>query len=417
MSRYRLMPTPAQQVILLIHCAHARFVWNLAVEQYQQWRRGRKSPPGYLEQCRQLTQARAEHPWLAAGSQTVQQQALRDFARAIAAFFDPANPARRPTWRKAGRDEGFCIVGQRGRQWDVRRLSRKTGEVWVPKAGWVRFRWSRAIPAGAKSYRVTCDRAGRWHVSFTAIPAPVPAPGNGQVVGIDRGVAVAAALSTGQLLHAPALTGPERARLRRLQRKLAHAARGSARRGQVRLAIARLRARETDRRKDWAEKTSTDLARRFDVIRVEDLKVTNMTRSAKGTREDPGRNVRAKTGLNRGILRSGWGLLVRRLEQKAPGRVEKVSPAFTSQRCSACGQVDANSRESQARFACTACGYAGHADVNAARNIAAGHAVTARGGYRDTGPANREPHLLASFTGCESLESPASSPGERGCQA
>jgi putative transposase len=400
MCRYRLMPTPAQRVILLVYCAHARFVWNLAVEQHQHWRRGRKSPPGYLEQCRQLTAARAGHPWLAAGSQTVQQQALRDFARAIAAFFDPANPARRPTWRKAGRDEGFRITGQRGRQWDIRRLNRRTGEVWVPKAGWVRFRWSRAIPAGAKSYRITCDRAGRWHVAFTAIPDPVPAPGNGQRVGIDRGVAVAAALSTGELLHAPALTGPERARLRRLQRKLARATRGSARRGRVRLAIARLRARERDRRTDWAEKASTDLARRFDVIRVENLKITNMTRSAKGTPESPGRNVRAKAGLNRGILRSGWGLLVRRLQEKAPGRVEKVSPAFTSQRCSACGQVDAKSRESQARFVCTACGYAGNADVNAARNIAAGHAVTARGGFRDAGPANREPHLLASFTGC-----------------
>src|SRR5690349_11900360 len=124
-----------------------------------------------------------------------------------------------------------------------------------------------------------------------------------------------------------------------------------------------------------------------------------MTRSAKGTVEEPGRNVRAKAGLNRGILRSGWGLLVRRLEQKAPGRVEKVSPVFTSQRCSACGQVDAKSRESQARFVCTACGYVGNADVNAAINIAAGHAVTARGGCRDAGPVNRELQLLASFTG------------------
>jgi putative transposase len=97
MSRYRLMPTPAQQVILLLYCAHARFVWNLAVEQHQHWHRGRKSAPGYLEQCRQLTQARAAYPRLAAGSQTVQRQALRDFAKAVAAFFDPANPARRPT--------------------------------------------------------------------------------------------------------------------------------------------------------------------------------------------------------------------------------------------------------------------------------------------------------------------------------
>src|ERR1019366_6399429 len=143
--------------------------------------------------------------------------------------------------------------------------------------------------------------------------------------------------------------------------------------------IARLRARETDRRKDWAEKVSTGIARRFDLIRVEDLQITNTTRSAKGTR---------------GILAWGWGLLVRRLEDKALGRVEKVRPHYTSQRCSACGQVDRGSRESQAVFRCTACGVACNADVNAARNIAAGHAVTARGGDGVTRPVNREPHLL-----------------------
>jgi len=249
-----------------------------------------------------------------------------------------------------------------------------------------------------KSYRVTMDRAGRWHVAFAVIPAPVPAPGNGRAVGIDRGVAVSAALSTGELLHVPGLTVPERTRKRRLERKLARARRGSNRRGRVRLALARLRAREADRRKDWAEKASTDIARRFDLIRVEDLRIRNMTRSARGTRDDPGRHVRQKAGLNRGILASGWGLLVRRLEDKAPGRVEKISPAFTSQRCSACGQVDPKSRESQAVFRCTACGHACHADVNAAVNIAAGHAVTARGGDGITRPVNREPHLLASST-------------------
>jgi len=269
MSRYRLYPTPAQQAVLRDHCGHARYVWNLAVEQHSHWRLGRASAPGYLEQCRQ---------------------------------------------------------------------------------------------PGAKSYRVTMDHAGRWHIAFAVIPEPIPAPGNGRVVGIDRGVTVSTALSTGELLHAP----------------------------------ARLRARESDRRKDWAEKASTGIARRFDVIRVEDLKIANMTRSASGTTANPGRNVRAKAGLNREIMRSGWGLLVRRLQDKAPGRVQKISPAYTSQRCSACGQVDANSRESQARFACTACGYACNADVNAARNIAAGHAATARGGFRDAGPVNREPQPLAS---------------------
>ena len=394
MSRYRLLPTPAQEAVLRDHCGHARYMWNLAVEQHSHWRPGRISAPGYLEQCRQLTAARAEHPWLATGSQTVQQQALRDFARAMAAFYDPENPAGRPSWRKAGRDEGFRIVGRRGRQWDVRRVSRKVGQVWAPKAGWVRFRWSRAVPSGVKSYRVTMDRAGRWHVAFAAIPDPVTAPGNEQVVGVDRGVSVSAALSTGELLHVPGLTARERKRLRRLERTLARARRSSHRRGRVKLAIARLKARETDRRKDWAEKTSTDLARRFDLIRVENLDVQGMTRLARGTSDAPGRNVRAKAGLNRGILRSGWGLLVRRLEDKAPGRVEKIKPHYTSQRCSACGHVDPESRESQARFVCTACGFAGNADVNAARNIAAGHAVTARGGDGVARPVNREPHLL-----------------------
>ena len=276
----------------------------------------------------------------------------------------------------------------------MRRVSRKVGQVWVPKAGWVRFRWSRAVPPGAKSYRVTMDRAGRWHVAFAVIPEPVPAPGNGQAVGIDRGVAVSAALSTGELLHCPALTARERIRLRRLQRRLARAKRGSNRRGRVRHAIARLRARETDRRKDWAEKTSTDIARRFDVIRVEDLQIRNMTRSAKGTRDDPGPERPAEGRAEPGDPGSGWGLLVRRLEDKAPGRVEKIKPRYTSQRCSACGQVDRDSRESQAVFRCTACGFACHADVNAAINIAAGHAVTARGGDGVTRPVNREPHLL-----------------------
>ena len=121
----------------------------------------------------------------------------------------------------------------------------------MPKAGWVRFRWSRAVPEGVKSYRVTMDRAGRWHVAFAVIPEPVSAPGNGEAVGIDRGVAVSAALSTGELLRVPGLAARERTRLRRLERTLARARRGSNRRGRVKHAIARLRARETDRRKDW----------------------------------------------------------------------------------------------------------------------------------------------------------------------
>src|SRR5207302_1712721 len=190
-------------------------VWNLACEQHRHWRPGRSSAPGYGEQSRQLTEARKEFGWLAAGSQTVQQQALRDFAQAMANFF--AGTHRRPTWRKAGRNEGFRIVAVRPRH--IWRMSRNVGAVWVPKAGWVRFRWSRDVPA-ARSYRVTFDRAGRWHIAFTAVPSAVPGPGNGEIVGIDRGVVVSAALSTGELLNAPRLSRSRQRRLALLQRRL-----------------------------------------------------------------------------------------------------------------------------------------------------------------------------------------------------
>ncbi|MBC6450460.1 zinc ribbon domain-containing protein [Actinokineospora xionganensis] len=118
-----------------------------------------------------------------------------------------------------------------------------------------------------------------------------------------------------------------------------------------------------------------------------------MSRSAKGTVDTPGRGVRQKAGLNRGILVNGWGLLVTRLEHKARGRVVKVDPMFTSPRCSACGIVDRQARENQAAFRCRSCGFAANADVNAACGIriAAGHAMTARGGSPLGEPANREP--------------------------
>ena len=220
----------------------------------------------------------------------VQQQALRDFAQAMAAFFDPANPAGRPSWRKAGRDEGFRIVGRRGRQWDVRRLSRndRRGLGAEGRVGAVplvpRGAAGREVlpgdhgPGRALACRLRRDPRCRSRRRATA-----------QVVGIDRGVAVSAALSTGELLHVPGLTARERKSACgawSASSPAPSAARTAAAR--VRLAIARLRARETDRRKDWAEKASTDIARRFDLIRVEDLQIRNMTRSAKGTAGEPG---------------------------------------------------------------------------------------------------------------------------------
>ena len=363
------------------------------------WERWKGPTPGYNAQAAQLTDARRANPWLAEGSQTVQQQALRDLDQAWRHFF--AGTHARPTWRKRGRHEGFRVVGAQALR--VRQDNRRWSSVLVPKVGWVAFRRSRDLP-DFRSYRVTRDRSGRWHIAFAAIPDPIPGPGTGQVVGVDRGVAVAVALSDATMTSPAGLRAKEAERRLRLQRQLARQRKGSNRRSRTKAALARLAAREADRRKDWVEKTSTGLARRFDVIRVEDLNVTGMTRSARGTLEKPGRNVRAKAGLNRGILAAGWGQLVTRLEQKAPGRVQRVDPAFTSLTCNACKAVDPRSRKNQADFECTSCGHQANADVNAARNIrdrepAVGRTVAARGDRaKSARSVKREPQLARLLT-------------------
>ncbi|MDT0479605.1 RNA-guided endonuclease InsQ/TnpB family protein [Streptomyces doebereineriae] len=395
MSRFRMYPTPAQAEQMLLHCAHARYVWNLAVEQHAHWKPGRKSAPGFAEQCRQLTEARRENEWLAAGNADVQQQALNDFAKAKNSRF--TSGFGEPTWRKKYKHEGFRVIGTDrvpeyepdgraklnhktgkqvlGRSVVVRQLNRRWAQVKVPGCGWVRFRLSARgkgaqLPA-AKTFRVTC-RNGQWHAAFAVIPESTPAPGTGEVIGIDRGVTITAALSDGRKLNCPQLTVKERAQIRKHERRAARAPKGSEQKTFEYAKVAKLKAREANRRKDWCEKTSTMFACRFDLIRFEKLNIKSMTRSAKGTLEQPGANVRQKAGLNRGILAQGWGLLRRRTEHKAPGRVEDVPAPYTSLRCSACGWIEKKSRKSQADFVCVSCGFTCNADENASINVAAG---------------------------------------------
>ncbi len=380
---------------MLTHCAHARYVWNLAVEQHSHRRRWRRSAPGFAEQCRQLTEARRENEWLSSGNADVQQQALKDFARAMNARF--TSGFGEPTWRRKHVHEGFRVIGTdrvpeyhadgspkrnaktgrqvRGRSVVVQRLNRRWAQVRVPGCGWVRFRLSVKGKGGklpeAKSFRVTF-RNGQWHIAFALVPEPLPVPGTDTVIGIDRGVTVTAALSDGRKLNCPQLTAKERARIRKHQRRAARAPKGSAAKAAEHAKVARLKAREANRRKDWCEKTSTMLARCYAPLRFEKLNIKNMTRSAKGTVEQPGQNVAQKSGLNRAILAQGWGLLRQRTGHKAPGRVEDVPAPYTSLRCSACGWIDKNSRKSQAEFVCSSCGFTCNADTNASINVAAG---------------------------------------------
>jgi transposase len=373
--RYRLYPADGQAVVLARHCADARFVWNLALEQANWYRPGRATP-GAAERMRQLAEARTG-TWLGEGSSSVQQQALRDFDQALRNWW--AGTHRRPRWRRKDVHEGFCV-----RDVKVGRRSRKWAEVHIPKVGVVRFRLTRPLGAHGMA-RVTKDRAGRWHVSFSAPQPAVGRTATGTAVGVDVGVAHTVTTSAGEHLDIPGLRPGEHARLLRLERKKARQRKGSNRRARTKHAIAVLHARAADRRQDWAETTSTDLVRDHDLIVFEDLRIKDMLRSARGTTQRSGRNVRAKAGLNRRIAAAGWSTLIRRTTQKAEAsagcEVVLVDARHTSQRCSACNHLDPGNRTSQATFRCLACGHADNADINAAKNIlAAGLTATARGG-------------------------------------
>ncbi|WP_307821908.1 RNA-guided endonuclease InsQ/TnpB family protein [Streptomyces coffeae] len=361
------------------------------MEQHSHWRSGKKPAPGFAEQCRQLTGARRDNEWLGAGNADVQQQALKDFAKAKNARF--TSGFGEPTWRKKYQHEGFRVIGTdrvpefepdglpklnpktgkqvMGRLVVVQKLNRRWAQVKVPGCGWVRFRLTRSELPSSKTFRISF-RNNQWHLAFAVIPEPIERPGTGEVVGIDRGVTITAALSDGRKLNCPQLTVGERARIRKHQRRAARAPKGSAHKTVEYAKVAKLKAREANRRKDWCEKTSTMLAQSCDLIRFEKLNITNMTRSAKGTAGQSGKNVRQKAGLNRGILAQGWGLLRQRTEHKAPGRVEDVPAPYTSLRCSACGWIEKKSRKSQADFECVSCGFTCNADENSAINVAAG---------------------------------------------
>ncbi|GGM71223.1 hypothetical protein GCM10007977_086300 [Dactylosporangium sucinum] len=209
------------------------------------------------------------------------------------------------------------------------------------------------------------------------------------------------ATSDGETYNREFVTAGEAKRLERLQQSLSRSlrthgrSRRSTRRDATRAKLGRLNARIRARRTDFAAQTAVQLVRNHEQVAVEDLHTRTMTASAKGTVAAPGRNVRQKAGLNRAILGKGWGRFLLRLEHSARyhgATVVKVNPAYTSQRCSRCNLVDADSRKSQAEFACTGCGHRDNADVNAAKNVlAAGLAVTGRGDLADRRSAKRQP--------------------------
>ncbi|MGV9374606.1 RNA-guided endonuclease InsQ/TnpB family protein [Nonomuraea sp. NPDC003707] len=406
----RLDLSTAQGAVLDGQAHTARALWNL-LHDYFTFRQGRFAT---LKECDEaIRAARKEIDWMGQLPAQAAQAVLKTYRQAWANYFNPGHPARRPTFKARGRSRPAVDVPQ-ARDLHVKRLNRRWGTVNLPKVGRVRFRWTKNLPGitrGAPAGRVTGARLIKdpfgWSIVFRTEIAVEPARSHqGGRVGIDRGVTVALALSDGASReHGPWVTGTERARLRRLEHKAARQ-KAARRKGAPRSKritrtydqIARLRATAKRRAIDWQHQTTTELAVTFGEIKVEDLRIINMIRSAKGTLESPGKNVAAKTGLNRAINEQAWGRTVTMLEYKLKdrgGRVVKVPAAGTSQTCHQCGRRDPAARISQAVFACTnpACGWVGNADTNAAINIenADGTPVSARGDLGDTRSVKREP--------------------------
>lgn len=376
--RYRLYPEPDQQTMMSTHCGHARLVWNVALEQMNA-ARAMGLRCDWNDWDRQLAELRRTKgfEWLNEGSSHVQQQALRQLRRAWMNFWENPSHFSKPRFRsKSHTTEGFVIRDVR-----VLKINRKWSVVHIPKVGRVKFRRHRPLGAHGMAH-VTRDRSRRWFVSFSAPQPAVERIPSGRSIGVDVGVEVTAATSDGELLRIPRPTEKERARHRRLKIKASQQKKGSKRRADTLRAIAKLEARWADRRRDWCEKTSLALVRDYDTITFENLRITNMVRSTRGTVDAPGTNVAAKSGLNRSIQESCWGRLARRTQDKAEASgvvFLRAEAAHTSQRCSRCGHTDTANRPSRARFVCVRCGHEDHADTNAATNLdAAGPVVNGR---------------------------------------
>lgn len=362
---YRLYPTPAQAERLASWVGAVRFVYNLALEQRQTFRRPGRAINSF-SQGLELRALRDEAAWLMDVPQVAMVQALRDLDSAYRAWW--RGDARAPSYRRSGVNDSFRV---RAPQISVWRTSRKRGLIRLPKIGELRVAFDKPVPDTIRSVTVS-RRAGLWFASVlygeeraTPDAAGLPA------VGIDRGIAVFAAMSSGEMIAGPNVGRRAGQCLARAQRRLARKVKGSQNYRKQRLRVARLHARVSAARKDFLHKTSMTIAKSHGLVVLEDLKVRNMTASAKGTVEAPGRGVRQKAGLNRAILDQGWGMfremLAYKLEERG-GHLLTVDPRNTSRTCSACGVVDADSRQG-IDFSCQACGHGAHADTNAAINI------------------------------------------------
>lgn len=378
--RIRLLPDEQQAPLMERIAGCCRAISNLALDQRRWFGRPGRSIR-YADQAGEIAALKAEFPWFGEAPYHCLQQALVDLETAYKNFWAGRTGAPKP--RKRGLDDSFrfpdptqvTLSGNLNVGDKRRTRSLKQATLSLPKLGAVKCILHRAIPAGAKMLSVTVLReAGHWYASVlieqeVAVPA---SRATDPLVGIDLGVAQPVVLSTGEKFDLPRATAGDAEHLAKLQQRVARKVKGSQNRRKAIARLAAFKAAQARRRRDVMEKVTTAIAKKHGVVAMEDLRVRNMTASAKGTVEEPGKNVAAKAGLNRSILDVAPGALRVRLGYKlaaSGGMLLLVPPAHTSQRCNACGHTEAANRASRDVFKCVACGHLEDADVNASCNI------------------------------------------------
>lgn len=378
--RIRLLPD-AQQCALMERIAGCcRAISNLALDQRRWFARPGRSIC-YASQAAEIGALKEAFPWFSEAPYHCLQQALVDLETAYKNFWSGRASAPKP--RKRGQDDSFrfpdptqiTLSGNLRVPDKKRTRSIKQSMLSLPKLGAMRCVLHRAIPADAKLLSVTVAReAGHW-VASVMLEREVARPADRStdpVVGIDLGVVQPIVLSTGQQYDLPRASAGDAEHLARLQQRVARKVKGSNNRRKAIKRLAAFKAHQARRRQDAMEKVTTDIAKNHGVVAMEDLRVRNMTASARGTVEEPGKNVAQKAGLNRAILDVAPGAIRVRLGQKlaAAGGVQLLVPAaHTSQRCNACGHINAGNRPSRDVFRCLACGHEADADANASCNI------------------------------------------------
>ena len=373
-----------------------RFVFNRALaRQNENHEVGNKYIPygkmaSWLVEWKNAT----ETQWLKDAQSQPLQQSLKDLERAYKNFF--RKRAAFPRFKKRGQNDVF-------RYPQGVKLDQENSRIFLPKLGWMRYRNSRQVTGVVKNVTVS-QSCGKWYISIqTESEVSTPVHPSASMVGLDAGVAKLATLSDGTVFEPVNSFQKNQKTLARLQRQLSRKVKFSNNWQKQKRKIQRLHSRIAYIRRDYLHKVTTTVSKNHAMIVIEDLKVSNMSKSAAGTVSQPGRNVRAKSGLNRSILDQGWYEMRRQLAYKQlwrGGQVLAVPPAYTSQRCACCGHTAKENRLSQSKFRCQVCGYTANADVNGARNIlAAGHAVLACGGMVQSGrPLKQEPTEMIQAT-------------------